>query len=201
LFPKGVIVSPGRPTDAPIIERHRPTHLLVCVLAAAALVAPASVLASRGSEAAARTNQAAAFDSSVLIGLNEIRIAHGLVPLTLSPELTAAAEQHSRDMITYGYFAHSSSDGAAFWQRIAEYYPSPSTPHWSVGENLLWSSGQIDASAGLADWMASPEHRANILFPGWRQVGIAEVTSPDAPGIYGGLPVSVITTDFGVRGD
>jgi uncharacterized protein YkwD len=51
----------------------------------------------------------------------------------------------------------------------------------------------------MAAWMASPEHRANILFAGWRQIGIAAVSSPDAPGTYNGMPVTVITTDFGVR--
>jgi uncharacterized protein YkwD len=48
-------------------------------------------------------------------------------------------------------------------------------------------------------WMASPEHRANILNPAWRQIGIAAVNSPSAPGTYGGHDVTVVTTDFGVR--
>jgi len=181
------------------MERGRITLLLIGLLAAAALLAPGGALAGRANQTASGASQTAAFDSSVLIGLNEIRIDHGLVPLTVSPQLTEAAEQHSLNMIRDGYFAHSSSDGALFWQRIAEYYHHASGRQWSVGENLLWSSGQIDASAGLAAWMASPVHRANILFPGWRQIGIAAVTSADAPGIYGGREVTVITTDFGVR--
>jgi len=181
------------------MERGRSTPLLICLLAVAALVGPGGALAVRASPTASGSSQTAAFDSGVLLGLNEIRVAHGLVPLTVSPQLTEAAKQHSLDMIREGYFAHDSSDGALFWQRIAEFYHPTLHRHWSVGENLLWSSGQIDASAGLAAWMASPPHRANILFPGWRQVGIAAVTSADAPGVYGGREVTVITTDFGVR--
>ena len=48
-------------------------------------------------------------------------------------------------------------------------------------------------------WMASPEHRANILDPAWRQIGISSITSADAPGIFGNTDATVITTDFGVR--
>jgi uncharacterized protein YkwD len=48
-------------------------------------------------------------------------------------------------------------------------------------------------------WMASPEHRRNILDPTWREIGIAAVHAASAPGTYGGQPVTVITTDFGVR--
>ncbi len=48
-------------------------------------------------------------------------------------------------------------------------------------------------------WMRSPEHRANILAPRWREVGIAAVHLDSAPGLFRGLPVTIVTTDFGVR--
>jgi uncharacterized protein YkwD len=102
-------------------------------------------------------------------------------------------------MIANGYFAHDSANGVPFWQRIQDYYSSNAFGYWSVGENLFWSTGPVDASAGLKAWMASPEHRANILDPAWRQIGIAAVSSFHAPGAYDGLGVTVITTDFGVR--
>ena len=47
--------------------------------------------------------------------------------------------------------------------------------------------------------MASAEHRANLLSPLWRDIGIAAVSTPDAPGVYDHLAVTVIATDFGVR--
>jgi len=172
--------------------RRRPALALACLFALVALLAP-------GTSGATGSKSAAALDTSVLTQLNAIRVQHHLVPLTLSPQLSAAAAEHTRDMLADGYFGHNSSDGAAFWQRIAHYYSSAAYDHWSVGENLLWSAGQIDAAAGLAAWMKSAPHRANILFPGWRQIGIASEISPDAPGAYGGLAVTVITADFGVR--
>ena len=87
---------------------------------------------------------------------------------------------------------------SAFWRRIERYYPSDAG-YWSVGENLLWSSPEVDAVKALQLWMASPEHRRNILTARWREIGIAAIHTDAAPGTYGGRPVTVITTDFGVR--
>jgi len=171
-------------------------------LVAAVLALPGSSLAAEGGRsvaALARTTQSATLDAGLLTDLNRIRLDHGLAPLSPSPGLDAAATAHSEDMVAKGYFSHSSANGTPFWKRIAAYYPLASYGSWSVGENLLWSSGHIGAAAGLKAWMASPRHRANILFPGWRQIGIAAVSSPRAPGTYRGRPVTVITTDFGVR--
>jgi uncharacterized protein YkwD len=165
---------------------------VVSLILVGALLAPAAAVASGSS-------QTASLDTGVLVQLNAIRVEHGLVPLTLSPELTAAAQAHSSEMVARGYFAHPSANGTPFWKRIQAYY-AQTDGSWSVGENLLWSSGDIGATAGMAAWMASPPHRENILDPSWRQIGIAAVVSADAPGTYGGQPVTVITTDFGVRG-
>ena len=141
----------------------------------------------------------AALESGVLVELNKIRAQHGLVPLKLNVKLSAAAVQHSQDMVAKGYFAHESSDGSAFWKRVQRYYGSARYGYWSVGENLLWSSPDVDPAKALELWMASPEHRANILTAKWREIGIAAVHVPSAPGTYDGLDVTVLTTDFGVR--
>ncbi len=68
-----------------------------------------------------------------------------------------------------------------------------------MGENLLWSTGGLDASHALALWMKSPGHRANILTPRWREVGLSAVSVAGAPGVFGGRDVVIITSDFGVR--
>jgi uncharacterized protein YkwD len=173
---------------------RRALSLLVVftAIAASAAFLPSTAVASGKS-------QAASLDLGVLSQLNEIRAAHHLVPLTLSPSLSAAAAEHSRDMVARGYFAHNSSNGAPFWKRIQAFYAQGPFRYWSVGENLFWSTGSVNAAYSLKAWMASPEHRANILDPAWRQIGIAAVSSSDAPGAYHGLGVTVITTDFGVR--
>ena len=166
--------------------------LAVLVGLGASVAAPAGVSGER---------QVSGLDLSLLAQLNRIRGDHGLVPLTPSPGLAAAALQHTRDMVGNGYFAHASADGTPFWRRIELYYPQSGYAYWSVGENLLWTSGPPSANAELDAWMASPAHRANILDPGWRQIGIASLSAAHAPGAFAGLDVTVITTDFGVRRD
>jgi uncharacterized protein YkwD len=171
---------------------------LALVLSAAALAA--ALVAPFGASAPARSDVAmAALESGVLKDLNAIRVQHGLVPLHLNVRLSAAAAQHSREMGTDGYFEHNSHDGTAFWKRIAHWYGSSSYGYWSVGENLLWSSPDVSPSGALQLWMNSPEHRANILAPRWREIGVAAVHLASAPGTYDNLPVTIVTTDFGVR--
>jgi uncharacterized protein YkwD len=169
--------------------------VLIAAVLAALLVPPAG-LARRGT-AGETTIQS--LDSSVLVQINAIRVAHGLVPLRLNGSLTAAAAGHSTQMIDEGYFAHESFDGSPFWKRLSAYWDVAAQGYWSVGENLLWSSPDVGATKAIQLWMASPEHRRNILEPKWREIGIAAVHASTAGGTYGGQPVTVITTDFGFR--
>jgi uncharacterized protein YkwD len=136
---------------------------------------------------------------NVLTALNRVRARHGLAKLTLSRELDAAATEHSNEMVIDGYFGHDSAGGAAYWKRIEGFYPLPKGGSWSVGENLLWAPGAIGARRALAYWMASPGHRAVLLSPRWRQVGIGILVRDNAPGVFGGRSVTVLTADFGVR--
>jgi uncharacterized protein YkwD len=170
---------------------------VAAALATAAALACAPALPATGS---GRSSSLASLQSGVLLRLNQIRRAHGLVPLRLNNALSTAAGQHSAEMLADGYFAHNSADGSAFWTRIERYYPLAQYRQWSVGENLLWSSGgRLDAKRALDLWMASPEHRTNILAPSWREIGIAAVYEADAPGLFGGHSVTVVATDFGTR--
>jgi uncharacterized protein YkwD len=159
-----------------------------------ALVAVPAAFARRNSE---RQTDLQTLDLGVLVQLNAVRSSHGLVPLKLNATLSAAAAGHSSEMLADGYFAHDSIDGTPFWKRLTAYINAANS--WSVGENLLWSSPEVDAVEALKLWMASPEHRHNILTARWREIGIAAMHSDSAPGTYGGGPVTVITTDFGVR--
>jgi uncharacterized protein YkwD len=170
-------------------------------LAAAFLVAVAAVVApTRAASRPAHAMRApSALEASVLRELNEVRAAHGLRPLRLNGELGVAAAQHTREMLNDGYFEHASHDGTAFWRRIGRWYPAAGYTRWAVGENLLWSSPDVTPSAAVARWMASPEHRANILGASWREIGISALHVAYAPGTFHGLPVTIVTTDFGAR--
>jgi uncharacterized protein YkwD len=169
-------------------------------IALAFVTLAAAVLAS--SAVAAPSRQAATLsplESGVLAQINQVRAQHGLGPLRLSVKLSAAARAHSQQMAADGYFAHESADGSAFWKRVKQFYSSSPWGYWSVGENLLWSSPDISPSEALRLWMNSPEHRANILTARWREIGVSAVQASAAPGVYKGLDVTIVTTEFGVR--
>jgi len=68
--------------------------------------------------------------------------------------------------------------------------------YWSVGENLLWSSVELNAAAALDLWLNSPEHRAIMLNARWLEVGVGAVYARAAPGVYGGRNVTIVTADF-----
>ena len=174
--------------------RGKAAAALAIVALLTAVAAPAGTTAH-----ANRTTTLAALESGVLKQLNGIRAQYGLVPVKLNTRLSDAAQQHSREMAADGYFEHTSADGTAFWKRIGRWYGSNGFGYWSVGENLLWSSPDVDATKALDLWMHSPEHRANILAARWREIGISAVHVGTAPGTYHNLPVTIITTDFGVR--
>src|SRR5919198_5508501 len=162
---------------------------------AAMLVVPPSVSAG-SSRGIARVS---GLDAALLFQVNSFRVAHGLVPLRVSPSLTAAANVHSTQMARLGYFSHNSANGSSFSSRIATYYSARGYRSWTVGENLLWASPDVGAARALRLWLSSPPHRANLLSPRWREVGVAAVHSDRAPGVYGNAPTTVVTADFGTR--
>jgi uncharacterized protein YkwD len=171
--------------------------MLAALVCAAAVVGTAA--AAPAQERTAGITRVTQLEGDVLAQLNSVRRANGLVPLKLSATLSKAANEHSLQMGQDGYFAHESFDGSAFWKRVERYYPSAGRKYWAVGENLLWSSPDVDGPGALKLWMASPEHKKNILTAKWREIGISAVHVAAAPGTYDGLDVTIVTTDFGVR--
>jgi uncharacterized protein YkwD len=167
--------------------------VVVAVLAAMGLFS-ASALATSHSLRSLHT-----LNRQVLAAVNKFRAAHGLVRLRASPALDRSARQHSLEMGRLGYFAHPSANGTAYWRRIGHFYRARDYSYWSVGENLVWSAPTLTAGRAMQLWIASPDHLRNLLSPQWRQLGISAVHVLRAPGVFGGHPVTIITTDFGVR--
>jgi uncharacterized protein YkwD len=140
-----------------------------------------------------------ALEAQVLVDVNAERRRRGLQPLSFSVALSQAAKHHSQDMARRGYFTHESADGSAFWRRVQRFYGSTGYKYWSVGENLLWSSPDLNSGTAVSMWMNSPPHRANLLSRQWREIGLAAVHVPAAPGVFGGHEVTIVTANFGSR--
>jgi uncharacterized protein YkwD len=172
----------------------RAARIFAGIALAAGLLVPAASAAPR-----AGGHALTSLESGVLTDINAFRRARRLPPLRLNLHLTAAARSHTVQMARDGYFAHDSADGSSFWKRIQAFYASGPWSYWSVGENLLWSSPNVTPERALEMWLASPEHKANLLNPRWREIGVAAVHEAAAPGAFKGLDVTIVTTDFGVR--
>ena len=101
--------------------------------------------------------------------LNQARIANGLNPLAPTPELTASASAHARDMVQNGYMEHTARDGSSPQQRAARAgYDAPSGTAWLVLEVI--SARQTPEAA--ANWLLSdPLHRGVVLRDYFREAG------------------------------
>ena len=172
----------------------------VCAVAAPALGASwAPRHAAKPRSLASASATLSQFEAGVVAGINEFRAKHGLAALRVSRPLSAAADGHSRAMASRGFFEHESADGTAFWKRIQRHYGSRGYRYWAVGENLAWQSPTMDPEDAVKMWINSPPHRRVMLTAKWREIGMAAVRVEAAPGVYDGLPVTIVTADFGVR--
>jgi uncharacterized protein YkwD len=105
--------------------------------------------------------------------INHVRAMHGLAAVDGSRTIRGAAMRHSDDMIGRDYFAHTSPTGSTMTDRILNTgYVSGYS--WVAGETLAWGWGtHIDARSTVRAWMHSPEHRAILLSPRYRVIGIS----------------------------
>jgi uncharacterized protein YkwD len=132
--------------------------------------------------AGASTRRTAA--SNLLRAVNRTRTAHGLRPLKLDVKLVRAARSHSDEMLRGNVFTHGDfhSRMVAFGVRGTQ-----------AGENLAWGSGPYaQAPTIVAEWLASPEHRANLLHQGWTRIGIGLARGT----FLGNGGSTVVTADF-----
>jgi uncharacterized protein YkwD len=104
-------------------------------------------------------------ETAMLALTNQSRETAGLSPLGANSRLRTIARLHGSDMFAYGYLSHQSRDGLLPLARVEAAGLTP----WHVGENLAYASSVPEAHRLL---MNSPGHRANILSPVYRWVGI-----------------------------
>jgi uncharacterized protein YkwD len=105
-------------------------------------------------------------EAEVLRLVNAARRQYGLQPLSLSSGLCAACSEHSGAMATYGFFSHGSpvAGRSSFTQRAQAHGAT------AGAENIAMHGG--GAAAVVQMWLSSPGHRANMLNPGFRSMGV-----------------------------
>ncbi len=119
---------------------------------------------------------------------NAERSKAGLKPLSEDPKLIRAAELKAHDMLDKDYFSHWSPDGTSpwYWFGMAGY------DYRYAGENL--AIGFFDAKDVHRAWIASPDHRDNIMGPDYNDIGIAVVE-----GDFYGQKTFIVVQVFGSR--
>lgn len=170
--------------------------LLAAFAAPAGATAPAASVTSATAAAAVSVPE---LESAVLAEINAVRRKRGLRALRLSGGLDAAATRHTLAMLQRGIFAHELPGGPRFADRLRRHY-RPKSRGWSVAENLAAAWPSPSATETVRMWLKSPSHRRNLLSPLWREVGVAAIHSPQAPGDFGDSEITLVTADFGVRG-
>jgi uncharacterized protein YkwD len=136
-----------------------------------------------------------AIRAAILCLHNQIRANRGLPKLRENAKLRRAAVGHSNDMVSRGFFDHTTPSGVTMVQRImATRYASPNVG-WALGENLAWGTGNLATPREVMKaWMGSPGHRANVVKRSYREIGIGVVTGTPNAGNGG----ATYTADFGV---
>ncbi len=114
--------------------------------------------------------------------VNAERQKAGVGQLTWRPELVPIARVHAEDMWKRGYFSHYSPEGKDVGDRLGETHIT----YTIAGENLALAPTLPTAHNGL---MNSPGHRANILEPRFKRMGIGVIDN----GFYGKMFVQIFS--------
>jgi uncharacterized protein YkwD len=117
--------------------------------------------------------QNAEFEQEVLRLVNKIRLQHHLDTLLWNDDLARAALYHAQDMAIDDYMEHATCDRknkqlikmCGTFERIEKF-----ASFSSLGENI--SAGQENAKNTVEAWMNSASHRANILNPHFKFLGV-----------------------------
>ena len=123
-------------------------------------------------------------ERDLLHAVNGARRAHGLEPLKIDLKLTRAARFQSRRLLERDVLDHGD-----LAKRLRRFGVTADL----CGENLAWGTpAEVGAGAIVRAWLASPGHRANLLRPTYRRIGLGA-----AFGTFAGFTNSTVATaDF-----
>ncbi len=127
--------------------------------------------------------------AAIVADINAVRKQHGLARLRTNKSLREMAAIHDRDMLTTGVVSHN-GEGTTFMGRVHRH-----ARFRGVGETIAWSTGPVNAWAIVKMWMNSPPHRAELLNPTYRRIGVSAASGQ--LGRYG--KSVVVTADLATR--
>jgi uncharacterized protein YkwD len=143
---------------------------------------------------------ARAVERATLCLVNQIRSAHNLRALHANSALLGVATSQVRTMLNWDYFSDVRPSGQTPLSlvRVTRYHAHAAA--MSVGQNIAWGTGSFATPAHIvAEWMASPPHRAVILTGKYRDAGVG--VTPALPGVLRKGPEggAIYAMEFGAR--
>ena len=112
-----------------------------------------------------------ALSSDYAAEISAYRRAHGLSPVRADSRLSAVALKQAQAMASSGSISHSAA--GSFSSRVAALRKS------RAAENI--AAGFLSFAETLKQWEESAGHRANLLMPGAKKVGVASVANAKSP--------------------
>lgn len=94
--------------------------------------------------------------------------------LATTSGLNDAAQHHADDMARYNYVSHTLHNGTTWSQNISNY-----STHDPGGENI--AAGQVSVNEVFDAWMASTDHKYNIMFCAYNYMGVGYAKDTDSP--------------------
>lgn len=114
----------------------------------------------------AGNTQLSAFQNQVAQLVNQERAKAGLQPLVVKMDLTKVAQIKAEDMATNKYFSHTSPTYGSPFDMMKKF----GINYTRAGENI--AMGYTTPESVMEGWMNSPGHKANILNPNFKEIGI-----------------------------
>jgi uncharacterized protein YkwD len=149
-----------------------------------AMVTVVLTVALLTSPAAAGATKLTSAEEALLRIVNATRASYGMAELRADAALTSAARFHSRQLLALGRLEHGD-----FGDRLRRFGARGPV----LAENLAWGTGAYTrAGAIVRAWLDSPPHRANLLRPGFRRIGLGAAYGEFA----GRAGTIVVTADF-----
>jgi uncharacterized protein YkwD len=136
------------------------------------------------------------YDAATRCLINHARTGSRLRPLRGEIRLAAAATAFAQDMVTRGFFAHNAPEGTTPRARVRAAGYRGRTGRFRAAETLGWGAGEYATPLSMvSEWLHSTEHRAILLSPAYREIGIG--LGLGAPGT--GEGGATVVANFGAR--
>ncbi|MEX0799721.1 MAG: CAP domain-containing protein [Dehalococcoidia bacterium] len=169
-FPVPLPTPTPRPTPTPTPVPPTPTPTPTPVPPQATAPAPQAPQPVAPAAAPPSGQASDSATAAALVSLtNNLRAQHGLPPLAVNANLTAAAESYAGVMAANDWLSHTGPDGSTLGARA----DAAGYAGWTfLAENLYVGYAGADAASILQAWAESPGHLESMLSANATEIGI-----------------------------